>query len=155
MSGPLPLLGLRAFVEVGRSGSMKLAARRIGVTPGAVSQQVKALEARIGLSLFDRLNRDVRLTPDGKRLFGETSAAFDRIEGALEAFGTDRTLRRPAVIVSTTGSFAATWLVPRLGRFTEQHPGVEVEILTSSELVTIGAGPGCADIAIRHGLGEN
>ena len=154
MSGPLPLLGLRAFVEVGRSGSMKLAARRIGVTPGAVSQQVKALEARLGLSLFDRLNREVRLTPDGKRLFGETSAAFDRIEGALEAFGTDRTLRRPAVIVSTTGSFAATWLVPRLGRFTEQHPGVEVEILTSSELVTIGAGPGCADIAIRHGLGD-
>ena len=141
-------------MEVGRSGSMKLAARRIGVTPGAVSQQVKALEARLGLSLFDRLNREVRLTPDGKRLFGETSAAFDRIEGALEAFGTDRTLRRPAVIVSTTGSFAATWLIPRLGRFTERYPGVEVEILTSPELATIGAGPGCADIAIRHGLGD-
>ena len=154
MSGPLPLLGLRAFAEAGRLGSMKEASRRLGVTPGAVSQQIKALEERLGVSLFERQNRALRLTAVGERLLTELADAFGRIETALETITQARTDRRTRLVVSTTASFAATWLVPRLGRFVAQHPRTDVQVVTTQELVPIGDGPGCADIAIRHGLGD-
>lgn len=154
MSGPLPLLGLRAFVEVGRAGSVKDAASRLGVTSGAVSQQVKQLEARLGLTLFERRNREIRLTAAGRRLFSGVAEPFARIEDAVEAMRQDRRGGRPSLTVTTTGSFAATWLVPRLGRFTALHPRIEVRVLTTPKLVPVGTGPGDADIAIRHGLGQ-
>ncbi|HTW71282.1 MAG TPA: LysR substrate-binding domain-containing protein [Acetobacteraceae bacterium] len=154
MSGPLPLLGLRAFAEVARAGSMKSASHVLGVTPGAVSQQVKALETRLGLALFERHNRSLRLTAVGERLLADVADAFGRIETALETIAEDRAERRRALVVTTTASFAATWLVPRLGRFVAQHPGIDVRIHTTQELVPIGSGPGGADIAIRHGLGD-
>ena len=154
MLGPLPLLGLRAFVEVGRAGSMKTAACRLGVTSGAVSQQVKLLERRLGRTLFERHNRAVRLTEDGKRLLDDVADAFVRIEEAVEAIRQDQVHDRSTLTVSTTASFAATWLVPRLGRFTARHRRIEVRVLTTPELVPFGGGPGYADLAIRHGLGR-
>jgi LysR family glycine cleavage system transcriptional activator len=114
MSGALPLLGLRAFVEIGRAGSMNDAARRLGVTSGAVGQQVKQLEARLGLTLFERRNPEIRLTAAGRGLFSGVAEPFARIEDEVEAIQ-DRRCGRPSLTVSTTGSFAATWLVPRLG----------------------------------------
>lgn len=154
MPGPLPLLGLRAFVESGRAGSITAAARTLGVTPGAVSQQVKALEARLRVTLFKRHIREIRLTPAGVRLLSDVDDAFRRIEDAL-----GNVQGRPAsgdrvLTVTTTGSFATTWLVPRLGRFTLEHPGVDVRVVTTTDLLPLGTGPGCADIAIRHGLGN-
>lgn len=154
MAGPLPLLGLRAFTEVARAGSIKAAAHTLGVTAGAVSQQVKALETRLGVTLFERRNRSLRLTEAGERLLSEISDAFDRIETALEKLAESRGLYRPALVVSTTASFAATWLVPRPGDFVRQHPDIEVRIITTPELVPVGAGPGSADLGIRHGLGD-
>jgi len=154
MPGPLPLLGLRAFTETGRTGSMKLAAQQLGVTPGAVSQQIKLLEARIGVLLFERHNRDLRLTPIGQHLLAEVGGAFGRIEQALAGIAQQIAQQRSALVVSTTGAFAATWLVPRLGHFVAEHPKVDVQIMTSPELVPIGTGPGSADVAIRHGLGD-
>jgi len=154
MPGPLPLLGLRAFAEVGRAGSMKTASRRLGVTPGAVSQQVKALEARLGVTLFERRNRVVQLTAVGEQLLADVADAFGRIETALAVIARDRADRRDTLVVSTTASFAATWLVPRLGRFVALHPRTDVQIMTTQDLAPIGSGAGSADIAIRHGLGE-
>ena len=154
MSGPLPLLGLRAFVEVGRAGSVKDAANRLGVTLGAVSQQVRQLEARLGLTLLERRNREIRLTAAGRRLLSAVAEPFVRIEDAVEAIRQGQAGGRPTLTVSTTGSFAATWLVPRLGRFTALHPHIEVRLLTTPKLVPLGTGPGSADIAIRHGLGR-
>jgi LysR family transcriptional regulator, glycine cleavage system transcriptional activator len=154
MPGPLPLLGLRAFAEVGRTGSVKAAARTLGVTAGAVSQQVKALEARLGLALFERRNRSLRLTDAGERLLTDLSDAFGRIESALEKLAESRGLYRPELVVSTTASFAATWLVPRLGSFVQHHPDLDVRIMTTPELVPIGGDSDSADIGIRHGLGD-
>jgi LysR family glycine cleavage system transcriptional activator len=151
MSGPLPLLSLRAFVEVGHTGSMKHAAARLGVTPGAVSQQIKGLEIRLGIPLFERLNRDLRLTTEGRHLLDDLSEPFRQIEHALDQV---QTRHRTSLVVTTTGAFAASWLVPRLGRFTERHPDIEIRIHTGQAVVPLGAGPGDADIAIRHGLGE-
>lgn len=154
MAGPLPLLGLRAFAEIGRAGSMKAAAHRLGVTPGAVSQQIRSLETRLGVALFERRNREVRLTRFGESLLADLADAFGRIEDALGRIERDRARHRPGLVVSTTGAFAATWLVPRLGRFTALHPRIAVQIQTTPDLVPVGAGPGSADVAIRHGLGD-
>jgi LysR family glycine cleavage system transcriptional activator len=154
MPGPLPLLGLRAFAEVGRAGSVKDAAARLGVTAGAVSQQLKQLEAQLGLTLFERRNRELRLTAAGRRLLSGVGESFDRIEEAIEASRQNRLERRPSLTVSTTGAFAATWLVPRLGRFTAIEPRVEVQVHATQNLAPLGTGPGCADVAIRHGLGR-
>lgn len=153
---PLPLPALRAFAEAGRLGSMKRAAEALGVTPGAVSQQVKALERRLGVALFERRNREVRLTPAGRRLLGPLTEAFGRIEEAVAAAEGTRGRRRQArrVVVSTCASFAAGWLVPRLGRFAALHPGIEVRVETTAALVEVGRGPGSADVALRHGLGD-
>ena len=154
MPGPLPLLGLRVFVEVGRAGSVKAEAHRLGVTSGAVSQQLKLLEARLGLMLFERHNRELHLTEHDRRLLADLADPFMRIEDAFEAIRQEHVRDRRTLTVSTTASFAATWLVPRLGRFTTLHPRVEVCVLTTPGLVTIGTGPGRADVAIRHGLGH-
>jgi LysR family transcriptional regulator, glycine cleavage system transcriptional activator len=150
MSGPLPLLSLRAFIEVGRAGSMKEAAVRLGVTPGAVSQQIKSLELRLGVALLERLNREVRLTADGQQLLDDLNGPFRQIETAMEK---RQSRSRTSLVVTTTGAFAATWLVPRLGRFTLRHPDIEVRIHTGQGLVPLGPQPDEADVAIRHGLG--
>jgi len=133
---------------------MKTASQALGVTPGAVSQQVKALEARLGVVLFERHNRSLKLTSVGERLLADVADAFGRIETALETIAEDRADRRRSLVVSTTASFAATWLVPRLGHFVAEHPGADVRIQTTQDLVPISNGPGSADIAIRHGLGD-
>ncbi|MBV9077117.1 MAG: transcriptional regulator GcvA [Methylobacteriaceae bacterium] len=155
MTAPLPLTGLRAFVAVGRRGSVKGAAAALGVTPGAVSQQVKQLETHLGAALLERLNREVRLTPAGRRLFEPLAAAFEQMEEAVAGFDGSRGAgaSRQALTVTTATSFAATWLVPRLGRFSERHPGIDLRIETSQSLVDLRRETGI-DVALRHGLGS-
>lgn len=80
-----PLNGLRAFEAAARHLSFKLAASELCVTPGAVSQQVKALEAKLGLALFDRRSNGLILRPEGERYQAEISQAFDMISLATEA----------------------------------------------------------------------
>ncbi|HEX7389248.1 MAG TPA: LysR substrate-binding domain-containing protein [Acidiphilium sp.] len=149
----MPLLALRAFAAVGREGSVKAAASLLGVTPGAVSQQIRQLEIRLGTALFIRGNREITLTRAGLRLLPEVAGGFDRIEQALERFDRRRRNARTSVRIGTTASFAATWLVPRLGRFSARHPRIEVQVLTSADLVPVGQGAASVDMAIRHGLG--
>jgi len=151
MPGPVPLTALRAFVEAGRRGSMKAAAAALGVTPGAVSQQVKHIEQSLGARLFERHNREIRLTLAGQRLLDQIADGFARIEAAWE--GIERKRRRPATLtVTMPASFAASWLVPRLGRFTTRHPEIEVRVETTSRLVDLMREP--VDVALRHGLGS-
>lgn len=154
MVSHVPLLALRIFAEIGRRGSVKAAATALGVTPGAVSQQLRALETRLGVMLFERGNREIRLTRVGRNLLGPVLAGFDQVEATLETFEARRLRREVVLRVSTTASFAATWLVPRLGRFTAAHPLIELNLDTSPDLVAIGRGASAADIAIRHGLGD-
>jgi LysR family glycine cleavage system transcriptional activator len=144
-------MAMRAFVEVGRQGSIKEAARVLAVTAGAVSQQVKLLEERLGVQLLERLNRQVRLTVDGARLFGHAAPGFDRIEEAAQLFA-GRARQSQTLTVSTTPSFAATWLASRLGRFQNLHPGIDVRVETSIGLADLAGG--VADVAIRHGGGH-
>ena len=147
----LPLLGLRAFAEVGRLGSIKEAAAALGVTPGAVSQQIKLLEARLGVSLLARGNREVRLTATGAHLHAPLAAAFLQIDETVAAAMQHRPPRQ-SLTISTTASFAAAWLVPRLGRFTAQHSEIELRIETNLRLIDLAREP--VDVALRHGLGD-
>lgn len=142
---------MRAFVEVGRQGSIKQAAQVLGVTPGAVSQQVKLLEERLGVQLLERLNRQVKLTDDGTRLLERAAPGFDRITEAAQMFA-KRQRRSQALTVSTTPSFAATWLASRLGRFQESHSDIEVRVETAVGLADLSGG--AVDVAIRHGRGH-
>jgi LysR family glycine cleavage system transcriptional activator len=151
MNRPISMTALRAFAEAGRSGSMKQAAAALGVTPGAVSQQIKQLELRLGLTLFERHNREIRLTRDGQRLLAPVDGAFRQIDDVLASVErapvTTRTLT-----VTTCSSFAANWLVPRLGRFNALHPELEVRVETSARLTDLRREG--IDVALRHGLGD-
>ncbi|HKU96216.1 MAG TPA: transcriptional regulator GcvA [Vineibacter sp.] len=150
MNAVLPLLGLRAFTEVGRHGSVKAAAAVMGVTPGAVSQQIKALEAQVGVTLFERKRRGLHLSAAGARVYATLARAFDQIETALamlEAINAHQTLT-----VSAVPSFAASWLAPRLGHFTQSHPTIEVRLEATSAPVDLRRDR--VDVAIRHGLGH-
>jgi len=151
MTLPVSLGALRTFVEVGRQGGIKRAAQELNVTPGAVSQQVKALEARFGVELLERGNREVKLSAHGLRLFGKLAPGFEQIDAAVQLFE-DRRPGPRSLVVSTTPSFAACWLTPRLGRFATLHPEIEIRIETSVQLADMTSG--MVDVAIRHGSGD-
>lgn len=116
MSRPLPLQALRAFVEVGQHGSIKAAAAVLNVTSGAVSQQIRLLEERVGLALFTRERQGLRLTQTGAAVYPALHEAFAQIARASEAL--EQIQARQTLTVSTVATFAASWLVPRLGAST-------------------------------------
>lgn len=151
MTSPVSFSALRTFVEVGRQGSIKHAAQELNVTPGAVSQQVKALEARFGIQLLERGNREVKLSSHGLRLFARIAPGFELIDAAVLTFDERRPGPR-SLVVSTTPSFAACWLTPRLGRFTALHPEIEIRVETAVQLADMTNGK--TDIALRHGSGD-
>ena len=150
MGAVLPLLALRAFTETARLGSLKAAAQQLGVTPGAISQQIRQLEERLGVSLLVRSRQGVRLTEAGARLHPGLSRGFGQIEGALadlQAMKVEQTLT-----ISTVPSFASTWLVPRLADFSARNPDIEVRVEATGKLVDFQRER--VDIALRHGLGH-
>ncbi|PSS56324.1 transcriptional regulator GcvA [Pseudomonas sp. BBP2017] len=150
MGAVLPLLALRAFTEAGRLGSLKAAAERLAVTPGAVSQQIRLLEARVGVALFVRVRHGVYLTEAGARVHAGLLRGFDQIENAyttLENLAVEKSLT-----ISTVPSFASNWLVPRIGRFSALHAQIEVRVEASAKLVDFSRDR--VDVALRHGLGN-
>jgi LysR family glycine cleavage system transcriptional activator len=147
----LPSLhALRAFEASARLGSFKAAARELFVTPAAVSQQIKLLEEELGTRLFIRMNRAVALTEAGQALAPVLRDAFERITETVRRLpGRER----PGTLtISVLPSFAAKWLVPRLGRFQQRHPEIDVRISASMHLVDFGRED--VDLAIRHGSGS-
>ena len=149
MTAALPLLALRAFVEVGQRGSIKAAAQALHVTSGAVSQQIRLLENRVGMALFTRERQGLRLTEAGASVHPALLQAFAQMAQAMQSL--QQAQARPTLTVSTVATFAASWLVPRLGQFTQRHPGIEVRVEATSALVDMRQGR--VDVALRHGLG--
>jgi len=151
MARRLPSLNaLRAFEAAARNLSFTRAAHELNVTQAAVSHQVKALEARLGVALFRRLNRALMLTEDGQAYLPPVRDAFDAIAEATRRLEARRT--GGVVTVSTMDSFAAAWLVPRLGRFRAAHPDVDVRITISDRLVDFARDD--VDLGIRYGRGH-
>jgi LysR family transcriptional regulator, glycine cleavage system transcriptional activator len=151
MTRPLPpLSSLRAFEAAARLESFSRAAQEISVTHGAVSHQIRALERALGAALFLRNGRRVVLTMQGRHFAERVRAALQDLAEAAQFVrrsGHDR-----AVSVSMLPSFAARWLMPRLGRFIERHPAIAVNIHTSGELVDFQRDE--VDLAIRFGRGN-
>ena len=143
-----PLAAIRAFEAAARTENFTAAAAELGMTQAAVSYQVKSLEERLGAPLFVREKGRARLTPLGARLLPALSSAFDAIEAA---FASHRQEDESLLTVTTTHTFANTWLAWRLGAFQMEHPDLAVRMTTSNELVDLRAGD--ADVAIRAGRG--
>jgi len=145
-----PLNALRAFESVARHASMTEAARDLGVTPGAVSQQIALLEHRLGVKLFRRLHRALELTEAGRVLLPQIRGAFRQIAEAVQRVETLSGTQ--TLTLSAPPAFAAAWLVPRLGGFQAGHPTIDLRLSTGKGLVDFDTGG--ADAAIRHGLGR-
>ncbi|RFU11744.1 LysR family transcriptional regulator [Rhodobacteraceae bacterium W635] len=131
----LNLNALRVFDAVARHGSLRDAALELCVTEGALSQQIKQLEAALDVRLFDRSHRGLRLTDAGLRLHNPVGVAMGQIQSALEEVNT----QSGRISVALPPSLAAKWLMPRLPRFAEAHPGIELQILTTATPETSGA----------------
>ncbi|MBN3790186.1 LysR substrate-binding domain-containing protein [Burkholderia sp. Ac-20353] len=151
MAKSLPLAALHTFVEVARCGSMKQAADVLCLSPGAVSQHIRNLEDRLAVRLFERNGRDIELTGTGRALFDQLAGGFGEIEAAWSNIhGANRRVVR--LTVTTTASFANTWLVHRLGSFNAAYPEIEITVETRAQLVDLRRD--YVDVAIRHGLGD-
>lgn len=142
------MAAVRAFEAAARTENFTAAAAELGMTQAAVSYQVKSLEERLGAPLFVRERGRARLTPLGARLLPALSGAFDAIEAA---FASHREEDESLLTITTTHTFANTWLAWRLGAFQMEHPDLAVRMTTSNELCDLRGGD--ADIAIRGGSG--
>lgn len=142
-----PLPSLQAFEAIARRRSFALAAAELHLTPSAVSHQVARLEDFLGVKLFERSSRGVKLSPAGE-------AYLQRVAGALGAIGTAtddlRQGVRNSLYVHASPSFASLWLMPRIGQFAQTHPGVSLFLSASHQHSDFELGQ--VDIDIRYGI---
>ncbi|WP_112321252.1 LysR substrate-binding domain-containing protein [Oceanibium sediminis] len=140
-----PLNALRVFDVAGRHLNFRATAEELGVTQGAVAQQVRALEAHLGLPLFERLPKGLAFTASGRGYHARVAAAFADLRSA-----TDILLPRPGkVTVSVTPTFAAKWLIPNLPDFAKDHPDIELRILATEKVSSFHSDG--VDLAVRQG----
>jgi LysR family glycine cleavage system transcriptional activator len=144
--GRLPSLNaLRAFEVATRHLNFRLAAEELRVTQGAVAQQVRGLEAELGLKLFERQPRALALTEAGRGYVANVRRAFELIAEATEAL-------RPEplhITISVTPTFASKWLIPRLPEFTAAHPDIDLRIVASDRMANFQTD--AVDLAVRLG----
>ena len=146
----LPIGPLRAFDVAARHLNLSAAAQEMNVTHAAVSRQVKQLEERLGVKLFERLPRGLKLTAHGALLAEGTRQAFDRLASAVEDVSIPAVRRK--LTISTFASFAARWLMPRIGGFSELFPDADLQVITDARLVDFARED--VDIGIRFGSGK-
>ncbi|HZW46118.1 MAG TPA: LysR substrate-binding domain-containing protein [Microvirga sp.] len=143
------LNGLRALEAAGRLGSLRAAADELGVTIGAVSQQVLKVEEQFGRPIFERHPKGLRPTPFGQEVLRYLHSGFAEISAGLALAGR----RREGVLtVSVAPVFASKWLVWRLQRFRERHPDIRIRIDADVSLVDPNASD--VDLCIRVGRGN-
>lgn len=145
-----PLVALRTFEVVARHLSLIRAADELCVTPAAVSHQIRTLEAHLGIQLFRRSGRNIVLTEAGQACLPGIRGGFEML---TDAIATLDTLSEGGVLtVSVAPSFAVKWLVPRLDRFQELHPAIDVRVAASNQLANFASDN--VDLAIRYGSGR-
>ncbi|OWJ69181.1 transcriptional regulator GcvA [Inquilinus limosus] len=145
------LTTLRALEAVSRHQSLSRAADELCVTPAAVNHQIRQLEDHLGVPLLRRIGRNVVVTEAGEACLPGVREALDRLVAALAAAESFED-KDHAITVSVPSSFASKWLLPRLGRFQQAHPGIDLRIIASS-LLSNFQNDG-VDIAIRYGPGR-
>ena len=141
---------MRVFEVAAKQLGFSRAAQDLGVTPAAVSSQIRGLEDQLGVRLFTRTSRTIRLTRAGEMLLTGVTEAFEVLGRTIERVTNIADQR--SLSVSTSASFAAKWLVPRLNRFRLLQPGIDVRIDASDRIVDLIGGE--AQVAIRFGRGD-
>lgn len=129
-----PLATLRAFEASARLGNFTSAARELDSTQSAISQHIRRLEQELGVTLFYREYRGVRLTETGERLLEDVTEGLSRIAKGVAAVQQDSA--HDVINVATDFALAAYWLLPRLSRFRDAHPDVEVRVVTTQQPIT-------------------
>ncbi|GAB7533681.1 transcriptional regulator GcvA [Pseudomonas sp. 3A(2025)] len=140
-----PLNALRVFEVVARHLNFRRAADELGVTQGAVAQQVRSLEAHLGIKLFERLPRGLGLTDAGRSYQASIRRAFELMVDATR-------MLRPEPLhltLSVTPTFASKWLIPRLPNFTASHPRIDLRVLATERLSSFQND--AVDLAVRYG----
>lgn len=140
-----PLNGLRVFEVVTRHLNFRLAAEELGVTQGAVAQQIRGLEAELGLKLFERHPRSLEMTEAGRSYITSIRRAFELISEATEVLRSEPF----HLTISVTPSFAAKWLLPRLPAFTSSHPDIDLRIVATDRISNFQTD--AVDLAVRYG----
>jgi LysR family transcriptional regulator, glycine cleavage system transcriptional activator len=146
----IPVGPLRAFDVAARNLNLSAAAEEMSVTHAAVSRQVKQLEERLGVKLFERLPRGLKLTAHGALLAEGTREAFDRLACALEDVSIPAVRRK--LTISTFASLSARWLMPRVQSFATLFPEADLHVVTTTRLVDFARED--VDIGIRFGTGH-
>jgi DNA-binding transcriptional LysR family regulator len=135
---------LRGFRAAARHLSFTVAARELNVTQSAVSHEVKALEEQLGTALFARVNRTLRLTHAGERLFRAADEALALVDAAAAEVADERGV----LSITATVPFASMWLGPRLPDFTRRHPDIGLRVVASNDNLDLARER--IDAAIRH-----
>jgi LysR family transcriptional regulator, glycine cleavage system transcriptional activator len=151
MFASLPLTALRAFESASRLLSFKAAADELSVTPTAISHQIRSLENWLGVPLFERLPRRVKLTDCGERLFRSLHGALLEVAQSVDTLRPQRS--GSTLMISTTAAFATLWLVPRLGRFYASHPNIKLRLDTHCEVIDLHQ-DASVDLVIRYSLDD-
>lgn len=151
MAYRLPSLNaLRAFEAAARHLSFQKAAEELFVTPSALSYQIRQLEGQLQMPLFKRLNRAVLLTDAGERLYPGVQTAFENMQDAVRAMR--RSTQGNVLVVSSGPAFAAKWLAPRIYKFVDQHPDIELRIAASLKIADFNVDE--VDVGLRFGSGD-
>lgn len=148
MSSLPPLSAVRVFEAAARLENFTAAATELGMTQAAVSYQVKLLEERLGLSLFQRAGRKVVLTDKGREIAPVLTRAFDQMRQGFDALTQDHST---VLTISCTNSFAHLWLAARIGAFQMRYPGLAVRIRAADAMVDFARDG--IDVAVRDGVG--
>lgn len=143
-----PLPAIRVFEAAARHENFTAAAAELGMTQAAVSYQIRVLEERLGIALFRREKKRVKLTEPGRRASQEVSRAFDALDGA---FGQLRAENEAMLTISASQTFANTWLAWKIGAFQMAHPEMAVRLLARDTLTDFATEE--VDVGIRSGLG--
>src|ERR1700693_1322074 len=141
---------LRAFEATARAKSLTRAAETLNLTHSAISHQIKALEADFGVRLVERAGRGIRLTDEGERFASRVRTLLSELAEAVREV-TERSNPRQWR-VSVMPSFAARWLLPRIGRFLAAHPDIDLDVSASTALADFRRDN--IDAAIRFGGGN-
>lgn len=147
----VPLSFLRIFEAAGRTGSFRAAATELNLTPSAVSHAIRKLEQVLGVTLFERDTRNVRLSYEGEALMRHVARAFEELRRGMEVIST----RGPKLLrLHCAPSFAAQWLTPRLPVFLKLHPGIGVRLAAGTDYTRFTADEFDADIVYGPPRGD-
>jgi len=144
-----PVNAIKAFEAACRHMQFQLAAEELGVTPAALSYQIRQLEEHLGIKLFNRLNRSVELTREGRILAPGVTDAFEKLEDSFALLSPEED---STLVISTGPAFSAKWLAPRLHAYLEEHPDIDFRLSANLKLTDFSRDN--VDAVIRFGAGN-